>query len=248
MFTVYIVDDDLIVLDEIVSTVQWLDNGFTVIGYSCNPQKAIEEISEKKPDLVITDLKMPVLDGIELIIQLKRAEIDCEFIILSAYSSFSESREFFRLGGFDYMLKPFNQSEIEFVFERLTKKLSLKKNQTSNASTNVVPNFTLLTQFIQANYQHKFSLEELGKQFALSPNYICNLFSKHYNTTLTRFITDIRMKKAKESIENGERSFKVIASNCGYSDYYYFCRVFKEYYDMSPTGYAFSLSKEENID
>ena len=208
-----------------------------MVGCNSNPAAAIEQIAVLCPDVVFSDLKMPAMDGIEMIRQLKEMELGCEFVMLSAFGTFEDSRAFFLLEGFDYILKPLQQAEIQIVLERLAARLAKKKGQTALPEVAATPAFAELIVYVSANFNNKLTLEKLGKRFNLSANYICNLFAKHYNSTLTRFITELRMKEAVRLMKETKKAYKEIAIDCGYTDYYYFCKVFKEYYGTSPTQY-----------
>ncbi len=238
VYKVYVVDDDTIILNEIVETVPWMDNGFEVIGYCSNPLTAIEDILNIRPDVVLSDLKMPAMDGIEMVRTLKKRGMTCEFVILSAYGTFEDSRSFFLMDGFDYILKPLQQEELQIVLERLLVRLTKKETKfILPERESINPSFISLTEYIKDNFSKKHTLESLSKRFNLNPNYICNLFSKHYNTTLTRFITELRMNESIRLMSQTNEAFKEIAIDCGYSDYYYFCKVFKEFYGVSPSQY-----------
>ncbi len=238
MYKVFVVDDDPLILDEIVNTVPWLDNGFEVIGHSVSPQTALFKIRVLQPDVLFCDLKMPELNGIELMETLFNEGVKCRCVMLSAFPSFEDSRKFFRLNGFDYLLKPLQQQEVQLVLERLSAHLSSIKAMESIEIGAVSPAFAEMIAFLDRNFDKKHTLESLGKQFGLSANYICNLFAKHYNITLTRYITDLRMKKAVQLMQIPDVAFKQVAIECGYGDYYYFCKVFKDFYGDSPSKYA----------
>ncbi|MCR5278971.1 MAG: response regulator, partial [Lachnospiraceae bacterium] len=124
MYKVYLVDDDGLILEEMATTVAWLDNGFEVAGSNTNPLKAIDEIRTLSPDVIFCDLKMPVMDGNEFIRQLREDGVNAEFVMVSAYNDFENVRTFFKQTGFDYILKPIDQEEIQPVLERLSEKLS----------------------------------------------------------------------------------------------------------------------------
>lgn len=237
MYQVYVVDDDPVILDEIVNTVPWLDNGFEIVGSNVSPSAAIEDIKNLCPDVVFSDLKMPDMDGVDMIKALKDSGATCEYVMLSAFDSFEDSRRFFRLEGFDYLLKPLQQQEVQIVLERLALRLSKKIRPEPESAGNMTPAFAELIQHLNNNYQQKHTLDSLSKQFNLGANYICNLFSKHFNSTLTRYITELRMNAAVQMMQTPGKAYKEIAIDCGYSDYYYFCKVFKEFYGASPTGY-----------
>ena len=245
MYQVYIVDDDPVILDEIVQTVPWLDNGFSVAGYHTAPEAAIEEIATLRPQVVFSDLKMPTMDGIDMIRALVNRGCTCEFVMLSAYGTFEDSRRFFLLNGFDYLLKPFQQGEVQLVLERLAKRLSLATPQQESLETAPYHQvFQELLSYLEHHLGKKHSLEELGQRFHLSPNYICSLFAKHLGSTLTRHITALRMDEALRRMRGSRTAFKEIAIDCGYPDYYYFCKVFKEYYGASPSVYLRQLGEE----
>ncbi len=245
MFSVYIVDDDIIILEELINSIPWLDNGFEVIGSHTSSVLAVNDIKTLMPDVVFSDLKMPNLNGIEFVKAVKESGVDCEFVMISAYPSFENSRDFFRINGFDYILKPIQYPEIQIVLERLYSHLFNTKKHGIVDNKNLSPAFIMMTEYIQQNYNKKITLTGLGKMFGLNPNYICNLFAKKYNTTLTKYITDIRMKKAYEQMYSTTLSFKAIAVNCGYGEYYYFCKVFKEYYGVSPSKYLKDIREKE---
>jgi YesN/AraC family two-component response regulator len=238
-YSVYIVEDDALIIDSLINSVPWMDNGFRVVGGSVSPQVAIGEILELKPDVVFSDLKMPSMSGTEMIKELKDKDFSAEFVLLSAFGTFDDARNFFLLDGFDYLLKPLQQAEAEFVLERLSRKLSKKNKEVPSVlfSPSNNNNFEDLIQYITENFAKKFTLVMLGRKFNISPNYICNLFSKHYNSTLTIYLTDIRMTEAAKLIAASDKAFKEIAILCGYTDYFYFCKVFKEYFGITPSQY-----------
>ncbi len=234
MFNVYLVDDDALILEELIEVVPWLDNGFMVAGSQTNPMAAIEEIGFLKPDVVFCDLKMPGMDGNELIKQLKETGLDAEYVMISAYDNFENVRTFFQQSGFDYILKPVNNEDIQLVLERLNGRLSQKKRQDDPEAKTDNPNFNRMIAYIDENYGEKITLEMLAEKFGFSRNYICGLFAKHLNTSLTCYLTDIRMKRAKEMLSDRAALVKEVALACGYKEYYYFFRVFKAYFGMSP--------------
>ncbi|MNB95587.1 putative response regulatory protein [compost metagenome] len=105
MHKVLIVDDEVLARVGIKSFVQWNEAGFEVVGEAENGKKALAMIIDLKPDIVITDIHMPVMNGIELIKAVKEKNIQVEFLILSAYDDFEYVKEAMRLGANDYILK-----------------------------------------------------------------------------------------------------------------------------------------------
>lgn len=247
MYSVFLVDDEEIILNQTARTVPWMDNGFEVIGTETNPKKAVERVLELKPDVVFSDLRMPHLDGHLFMRTIRENNLDTEFVMLSAYGTFEDARTFFQQDGFDYLLKPLQMQEVQLVLEKLAGKLAQKNPSLLSADKTVNPAFSKLIEYIEGNYKERLTLEQLGKMFGLSPGYICTLFSKMYNTTLTCYLTEVRMKHAKTLIEGGELSLKCIAIECGYKDYFYFNKVFKGYYRMSPSQFVSFESREAEV-
>lgn len=239
MRSVYLMDDEPIIIENLMRTIAWMENGFHVVGSNTDPEKGVREIIDCCPDVVFTDLKMPTMDGMTLIKTVKGKGLSCEFILLSAFGTFEDARRFFLMDGFDYLLKPLRQSDADIVLERLSRKLARKdcvQPSISFSPTNNI-NFDNLVEYVSENFNKKITLASLSKKFSISPNYICNLFAKHYNSTLVIFLTNLRMNKAAAQIQTSDQAFKEIAVNSGYRDYFYFCRAFKEYYGVTPSQY-----------
>ena len=239
MYGVYIVDDECLVVQDLISSIPWLENGFVVVGSNTNPLTALAEITEKKPDVVFSDLKMPVYDGIELIRRAKEHHVDAEFILLSGYEEFAACREFLRMGGFDYILKPLDRDDAALVLEKLSRKLASKHHKTPRVQFTPSPSsgFDDLVTYITENFNKKHTLEELSSRYNMNPTYICDLFSKQYDSTLIIFITNLRMKEASRLILGADTPLKEISVFCGYPNYHRFCKVFKAYFGKSPSQY-----------
>lgn len=239
MYKVYIIDDEPLMIDSIIKSVSWPENGFEIVGHSTIPETAMAEICSIMPELVFCDLKLPGIDGVALIKLLRERGVESEFVMLSAFGEFEASRNFFLMGGFDYLLKPLESKEAEIVLERVSRKLA-EKHQLS-PSTAFVPTYTEsfdnLVSYVSKNFNKKHTLISLSKRFNISQSYICSLFSKHYESTLTIFLTNLRMAAAAQMLTESNVPLKEIAIDCGYSDYFYFCRVFKSRHGVAPTEY-----------
>lgn len=239
MLRVYALDDDAMILRQITNDVPWLEFGAEIIGSNVNPRAALEEIEALAPDVVFCDLKMPGIDGLELMRRAKEAGAGAEWVMLSAFGSFEDSRTFFLQGGLDYILKPLNIEEIQLVMQKLTCKRAggqppAPPGPSRYAPVGVEP-FDEMIAYIQENYTEKFTLEKMSHQFHLSAGYICNLFAKHYATTFISFVTDVRMHRAAALVREGVMPLKEVALACGYASYFYFCKQFKAYYGCAPS-------------
>lgn len=127
MFTAIIVDDELFVRKGLIELMDWEANGFRIIGEADDGEDALALIKEKKPDLVITDIRMPILDGIGLIQAASNDQLSTSFIIISGYHDFSYAQQAMRHGVMDYVVKPIDEEELQDALTRIREKLTAKK-------------------------------------------------------------------------------------------------------------------------
>ncbi len=127
MFTVFLLDDEPCSLKGIYEIFPWDDYDMDVIGQSLNSMEGLEEILEKKPDVVFTDIRMPELTGIELMKKVKEVREDTEFVLVSGFAEFEYAKNALNLGAFDYILKPLQTEETDKVIKKLFVHLDNKR-------------------------------------------------------------------------------------------------------------------------
>jgi two-component system response regulator YesN len=119
MLKVLIVDDEIKVCRLIEYLIDWNALGLEIVGTAHDGQTACELIREKKPDIVVTDIRMPVCDGLELIQKVKESDRNISFIIISGYSDFSYAQKAIKYGVDDYLLKPLKKKELLQTLNKL---------------------------------------------------------------------------------------------------------------------------------
>ncbi|MDR2570506.1 MAG: helix-turn-helix domain-containing protein [Oscillospiraceae bacterium] len=238
MNTIYLVDDDQLVLDTfLMKRSLFMECGFEICKAETNPLKAFNDIRELRPDAVLSDMKMPQLNGIGLLEALRRENIPILFVIISAYNDFADVRKFFTVtGGFDYLLKPVSDRELTELLGRISTKIYGGTTMTEITET---PSRELneILKYLGEYYAMNHTLEIIGRISGINPNTVCNLFAKHLNTTFIAYLTTLRMKKAAELLYSTDMAVKDIGMRCGYSSYFYFTKVFSKTYGKSPTQY-----------
>ncbi|MBQ7564978.1 MAG: response regulator [Lachnospiraceae bacterium] len=234
MYKVFLVDDDALILDELIRIVPWEDNGFEVAGSETSPVRALSILPGLSCDAVFCDLKMPGMDGNTLIRRLKEAGVTAEFVMISAYDDFENVRAFFQQNGYDYILKPVHPDDIQLVLIGLNERLSRKNPIPAAENPTENPDFNVLISYVQEHYTEKLSLNLLSREFGFSRSYICALFQKYYNKSLTIYVTQLRMNHAKELLADRTILIKEVACLSGYTDYYHFFKVFKNHFGISP--------------
>lgn len=130
MYKLLIVDDEYIVRTGLRETVDWADNGIEVVGEASNGADGLNMILKYHPDIVLTDIRMQNMGGLELLKKVQSLEIDCEVIIISGYEEFDYVREALKCGAFAYLVKPVDNEELLETVENAIKKLI--KNRSRN--------------------------------------------------------------------------------------------------------------------
>jgi two-component system response regulator YesN len=239
MYRAYFIDDEPAVLENLIKNPLFNNCGYVVIGFSSNPQQAIGDIRKLNPDVVFTDLKMPGLTGVELMEKLRDCGSDCEFVIISAYGEFESTRRFFKNKGFDYLLKPVSDEDLQTLLDNLSGRLAGKKNASGATNETIVsstgsPELDNVIAYLKSNLAVRYSLEYLSGKFGMHTTYICDLFSNNLGTTYSSYMTRLRMQAAAGLLKETSKNVKEIAKLCGY-EYLYFVQVFKKYYACTPT-------------
>lgn len=240
MYRAYFVDDEPFVLAEFSSNPLFLECGYKVAGSASDPKRALIEIKSLSPDVVFTDLKMPGLAGVDMMERLRKKGETCEFVIISSYPEFEESVKFFRLDGFDYLLKPVSDYDLQRLLVRLSEKLSDKRphiKQEPEPGETVSDMLNRAIEIIREDLVSKHTIESLSKLCMTNQTTLNRLFMTHLGMTYIEYITKLRMEEAARLLKETKKEVKEIAGLCGYSDYFYFCRVFRKQYMHTPTQY-----------
>ena len=131
-YSVMLVDDEETVIQVIINKIDWESLGFSVQGYAHNGLEALEMAEENQPDVVMTDIKMPYMDGLELARRLKEQYPTIKIIIFSGFDEFEYAKEAIRLEAEEYILKPIDSEELSEVFKRIKTSLDKEFNEKQN--------------------------------------------------------------------------------------------------------------------
>ena len=129
LYAVLLVDDEEEVIDIIRERTDWTGMGFRVAGYAHNGAEALEMAEEEQPDVVMTDIKMPYMDGLTLSRRLKELYPDCRIVIFSGFDEFEYAKEAIELEVEQYLLKPIDPAELKEVFSKLRASLDKVRDE-----------------------------------------------------------------------------------------------------------------------
>ena len=134
MYSVFIVDDEMIVREGLRTKIDWEKSRFSFAGEAGDGEIALSMIQDIKPDILITDIKMPFMDGLELAQAVKKLQPKISIVILSGHDEFDYAKKAISIGVEDYILKPFTLDEILRCLNRVAEKLDLERRQFTDIS------------------------------------------------------------------------------------------------------------------
>lgn len=211
--------------------------GWEVAGAYENAADALKYLAVNQVDVMITDIKMPEISGLELIARIRERDKKTAIIILSGYSNFQFAQRAIELGVSRYLTKPTNPRELICVLEETEKKLGGKQEKEEDSGK--IPNLFVqkAADYIKLNYSEKISIKEIADQLYLSPNYLSELFKKHTGKTISEYLTEYRLEKACQLLDHAEYRVGDVSGMVGIHDGRYFSNMFKKKYGMTPTEY-----------
>ena len=195
MHKIIIVEDEEIIRNGLAISFDWMDYGCNIVGLAKDGKEGLDMILELNPDIVISDIKMPKMTGIEMIQNAKKQGKDFFSIILTSYAEFGYAKSAIEFGASGYLLKPVDEDELVELLKSITDKINKKNRQKK--------------------------IEESVK--------------------------DKIIKKAISYLEKTDLMIYEISCKVGFSDYKYFCTVFKKYTSLSPSEYQKTKQKDNDL-
>ena len=235
---VLLVDDEIMIREGFKRLFDWEAHDCQVVGEAADGMEALAKIDSLRPDIVIMDINIPIMNVLK-VIQVSRVKHPrIAFVIVSGYDDFSFCQQALRLQITDYILKPVNYEEFGNCIDNL--KISLFEQRVAadaepeNQEERVI---TGITRYIQEHLEQEVSLSVLAEEFHLNSQYISQLFKNEIGVGFLAYLTNVRMEKAKKLLISTSLSIAEIADRVGYGDYRVFTKVFKKTEGITPSQY-----------
>lgn len=255
MIRVVIIEDEVLVKKGLILTTDWEKFGCEVVGEASNGLEGIELITKLKPDIVITDIRMPGADGIQMIEALE-GKWDAEYIIISGYGEFEYARQAVRLGVTDYLVKPINDEELADAVKKAcntvenrnkisriesriddfsdSKVMLFKEYLLDDVKTGKFNYVEKAIKYIADNYQKDITIKDAAESLAISESHISRLFRLETGYTFIDYLTYYRIKKAIGYLRDPGLKIYEVAEKIGYRDQRYFSVIFKKLVGITP--------------
>lgn len=235
MYKLIVVDDEPKIRVGLRNYFPWHELGFEVEADFDDGEQTLAWVHEHTVDVVLTDIRMPGMDGIELCRRLRALDNPPQVILLSSYTDFSYCRQALQYGAFDYITKPTKYTELVEVFTRLRREAFPQQEEEPDESyyTSLIRQ---AKEFIAANLPAA-TLETVAHHVGLSPNYFSKLFKRHTGHNFSVYLNSVRMEQAARLLTQTTMHTYEISLEVGYYNAKNFTRAFKAYYGMIPREY-----------
>lgn len=247
MYRVLLVEDDAAMRYLYRKMNVWEACGFEIAAEASNGKKALEILETASFDLILTDIRMPLIDGIELLRILRERSDQTLVVFSSSYSEFEYARQGLLLGAFDYLVKPADQAALGDMLTRIRSKLQERSGQTAVPVAEALayygvpegadPFLEKLIGYFSAHYKDSISLEDIAADFAFNKDYFGKLFRQHTGVHFHEFLTAVKICYAKELLRSGNYKAYEVSEMIGYTSVDYFTKKFKEITGTTPSKF-----------
>lgn len=254
MLKVLIVEDEDIIRRGLVHTIDWEKMNCSVAGDAANGKVGLECMKQYQPDVVLTDILMPKMNGLEMIEAAKDVCLHSfQVVFLTSYADFEYARKALQLGAMEYLLKPIDENVLAKTMQRVHLKIAdglmhSKQEFVQNEQeeclvdwANYFNDNTLNNSYviqalyrIRDHYDEKLSIEALAEELDVSASYLSRKFKEATSHTFVELLSKYRIEKSLALLKKGTYRIYEVSDLIGFNDYKNFCVVFKKYMKKSP--------------
>ncbi len=250
-----VIDDEPLVRQGIVSLIAYKKLGIDSIFEAENGQQGFEIVAREEPDIILCDINMPKVNGLDFAKEVKATWPWIKIAIITGYDYFDYAKQAIKIGVEDYVLKPVSKSDVQEVIGKLIAKTvedaAVKEVYKSIQKIDHHEEDALgyKKQIINIIEEHisdpEFSLMRLSDTMGLNDSYLSTLFKKLFGTSFSEYLLRERLEKSKIYLLTTELKNYEIADKVGISDANYFSTLFKKHYGNSPNRYKKMLKKDK---
>lgn len=235
----FIVDDEWIIAESLSMMEEWSDRNISIVGTAYNGYDAIRFLQEESVDLVITDIRMPDINGLQLLQYIYEELPDTKVIMISGYEDFSYARQALKYKARGYVLKPIDTDELLEIVDEIIKEY----HSVPIPSEPLLPRthhesiVIKAKHYVQSHLNKPISLSDVADYVKLTPHYFGQIFKNESGMLFTTYLTQTRMEKACELLTDSKLKIYEVCEKIGYLDSKYFSKVFQKTYGITPNEF-----------
>lgn len=239
MIKVMLVEDEVGTRNLLRIIVNWEEFHMKIVGEAQNGREALFRMQEEMPDLVVTDIKMPIMDGIALAEEIMEKYPAVKVIIVTAYDDFKYAQKALRAGAVDFILKPLKRQEVKDALLRVGRQIETVEEGAKDVIDQI-------RDYMEENYaQSSLSLSKVAEKYYLNSSYLSRIFRKKTGVPFVEYLNKIRIKHACDYLKSGNWKVYEIAEKVGIPNPDYFGRCFRKYMGISVNDYKKSKICED---
>lgn len=261
MYRVLIADDEPIERKVIHKKIREYFKEKLEVIEAVNGREAINKFENQSCHIVILDIEMPGINGLEAAERIREKDQECSIIFLTAFEYFGYAKKAITVRALDYLLKPSEDEELIAALEEAIRLVEQKKNNGERqriekasdreeitgalelVKSSVVQQ--LILEFIDTHYTQDIALQDLASEMNYSEAYFCKIFKQYFKKSFTQYLSELRVEKAKELLRNVTINVKEVSDQVGYRDSNYFTKVFKRIVGITPSEYRISVLEKK---
>ena len=235
---ILVVDDEHILRTRLKSVLEQSGLPLSAVFTAENALNAIECIEKEQPQIVITDIRMPKMDGITMMNLLREEGCAAHCIVLTAHSDFEYARGALLFGADDYLLKPFRDQELTHAVARVCRKMQpLPAAPAQQEKEPEVSGYVRQAMdYIAAHYADEdISIAVIAEHLRVSEGHLSHVFKKQTGMTVTNYLTKTRIDAAMRMLTRDHVKVYEAAAAVGYKDVTYCSATFKKLTGLSPS-------------
>ncbi|MFD0674647.1 response regulator [Cohnella sp. GCM10027633] len=259
MYKVLLADDEMLDLEGMRAFIPWTELGMEVVAAVNSGFAACEVLDSEPIDILVTDIRMPNMTGLELAAKALELQPDISVVFVSGHQDFHYIKQAMTMNAFGYVLKPMDDRELIDSLTKIREHLIVKmqRERTENAylelsrtagttdseslpakeSTKNGKLIESVVASIRERLHENVTLRDLAIRFSFSPNYLGLLFKEETGQSFNDYVIGLRMEKAKELLRDTRIKIYEVAEQVGYRYLPYFSRQFRETVGMTPLEY-----------
>lgn len=249
MYKLLIVDDESFIRRGIKELIDMAGLGISQVYEAANGKQALEKVKEHAPHIILADINMPIMNGLDFVKEARVILPDAKIAIITGYDYFDYAVTALKAGVDDYVLKPVSKDDIAILLKRLVERLHLETADKVSektiheiqeyTNTESIDNYRIrIDKILKLNASiSSFSLQQLSDELHLTPGYVSFKFREIYGLNFQDYVVKLRLSKAKLMLLSTDKRMYEIAAECGFDDPNYFSASFKKNIGTSPSQY-----------
>ena len=239
-YHVLLVDDEFYLRQSLHRIFQKYTDEFRIVAEASDGIQALEMMRAHDIHVVITDIRMPAMDGLALARRLHETWPDVLVVILTGYADFEYARRGIEYGVISYLLKPVQSEDFEnmiSVLQKRLQKLYVLPDEQETGKLGAQESVRQAIRYMQEHYMEDIDIGSLADSLGFHSAYLTRLFNRYVGESPLKYLTNLRINEAKKLLRDSTLSIAETGARVGYPDQFHFSKTFRKITGMNPSAF-----------